>query len=254
MKRYAQIIQNSPYQLPATSHPRPRNVQSAAFMTPDTQKDRKSLIPIATARKKAARKMRESAQLPQKAAGQDSTFYAPIKAKARLLENLVVPGVRFSHSFPFTRMSTINPMRSSGRFDKTLHQSLVRSALFRTYEDTFRLATGLRLILDESDVHGRDQPDVADPYGFAAPVKLGSTIMGYLKAGRDCIQQRPDHDFSRMISAHTRREISDELARHLFEAYILTHSLDQEARDSIPALLELFADHLARATSTLPMN
>lgn len=89
----------------------------------------------------------------------------------------------------------------------------------------------------------------------AVPVKLGRTILGFLKTGQVFKRQPTEDDFSRIINRLTSEgNIADAYIDKLHTAYFQTQQVDPARYESMVTLLNLFAEQLSEHAETVSIS
>lgn len=185
-------------------------------------------------------------------------------------------------------------------FEASLADRLRQSELFQSYQQAFRMATGLPLRIVGSDVNGwclddetincspfceelnvcasacqacietnrrlMSEASVGGPTSChcfagliesAVPIKLGSTIVAYLKTGQVFTRPPVEADFSRVIRSIGQRTLDAAAIQKLHDAYFKTKSVEPERYQSDLTLLQIFGSHLsllAESIATVSQN
>lgn len=85
----------------------------------------------------------------------------------------------------------------------------------------------------------------------AVPVKLGTSVVGYLKTGQ-VFSRTPDEDqFAHVLQSIGRKTLSAAAKNLLHTTYFQTRTLEPERYESMVALLQSFAEQLSRHAESL---
>ena len=85
----------------------------------------------------------------------------------------------------------------------------------------------------------------------AVPVKLGATIIGFLRTGQVFSKVPDEADFEELLAKIGRKGIDDESVTKLRETYFQTKTVEPERYESMIVLLESFAIQLGKQAESL---
>jgi AraC-like DNA-binding protein/ligand-binding sensor protein len=85
----------------------------------------------------------------------------------------------------------------------------------------------------------------------AVPVKMGASVIGFLKTGQVFTKPPAEDQFERIISALGRKALSETFVSQLKEAYLATRSVDPQRYESMVVLLQTFSDQLGQYVESL---
>lgn len=179
-------------------------------------------------------------------------------------------------------------------FEATLHQRLKGSDAFRTYQQAFRVATGLplrlvgadpdqwdldeecvnrspfcehlnlcaaackacvetnRRLMHEAEVNGPTSCHCfAGLQSTAVPVKMGATIIGFLRTGQVFSRVPSEGDFEDFLGKYGRKDLDKDTEGLMRETYFNTRTVEPERYEGMVKLLEAFAAQLGQHAESL---
>lgn len=85
----------------------------------------------------------------------------------------------------------------------------------------------------------------------AVPVKLGSSVIGFLKTGQVFNKTPSPQDFDALLGALGRKTLGEELTGQLRTAYLQTRTVEPQRYQSMITLLQSFAEQLGQHAESL---
>ncbi|MCP5531585.1 MAG: PocR ligand-binding domain-containing protein [Akkermansiaceae bacterium] len=85
----------------------------------------------------------------------------------------------------------------------------------------------------------------------AVPVKMGASVVGYLKTGQVFSRTPSEDQFEQLLGAIGRRTITDDARDKLKQAYLQTRHVEPSRYQSMVTLLTSFAEQLAEQAESL---
>jgi AraC-like DNA-binding protein len=85
----------------------------------------------------------------------------------------------------------------------------------------------------------------------AIPVKMGATIVGFLRTGQVFSRTPTEHDFDEFLGKLGRKQVDEETRTTLHQAYFQTRTVSPERYASMVKLLESFAHQLGQHAESL---
>jgi AraC-like DNA-binding protein len=85
----------------------------------------------------------------------------------------------------------------------------------------------------------------------AVPVKLGSSVIGFLKTGQVFNKTPSPQDFDALLGALGRKTLGEELTGQLRTAYLQTRTVEPQRYQSMITLLQSFAEQLGQQAESL---
>ena len=85
----------------------------------------------------------------------------------------------------------------------------------------------------------------------AVPVKMGATIVGFLRTGQVFSRTPSEEDFEQFLGKYGRKQLDRETRKTLHEAYFQTRTIRPERYSSMVKLLESFATQLGQHAESL---
>jgi AraC-like DNA-binding protein len=85
----------------------------------------------------------------------------------------------------------------------------------------------------------------------AVPVKMGASVIGFLKTGQVFSKPPTEEQFDRIVSALGRKTLTEAFLKQLKDAYLATRSVDPQRYDGMVVLLQTFADQLGQYVESL---
>jgi len=85
----------------------------------------------------------------------------------------------------------------------------------------------------------------------AVPVKMGASVVGFLKTGQVFTKIPSETQFNEILGALGRKSLSDSAVAHLKKAYLNTRSVDPKRYKSMVTLLQTFAEQLSEHAESL---
>lgn len=109
-----------------------------------------------------------------------------------------------------------------------------------------------RRLLEEASVNGPSSCHCfAGLTASAVPVKLGVTVIGYLKTGQVFSRTPDENDFAALLGSLGRKTLDKATEKLLHDAYFQTRSVEPERYASMIILLQSFAEQLNRHAESL---
>ncbi|WP_193214594.1 helix-turn-helix domain-containing protein [Luteolibacter marinus] len=109
-----------------------------------------------------------------------------------------------------------------------------------------------RRLIDEASVKGPSTCHCfAGLTASAVPVKLGASVVGYLKTGQVFSRTPGEADFEQLLGSLGRKTMTKATENTLRSAYFQTRSVEPERYASMITLLQSFADQLSRHAESL---
>lgn len=109
-----------------------------------------------------------------------------------------------------------------------------------------------RKLMREAEVKGPSSCSCfAGLRATAVPVKMGASVIGFLKTGQ-VFTKPPDEDqFEPILGSLGRRTLSETFIAQLKEAYLATRAVDPQRYESMVVLLETFSEQLGHYVESL---
>jgi AraC-like DNA-binding protein len=85
----------------------------------------------------------------------------------------------------------------------------------------------------------------------AVPVKMGTSVVAYLKTGQVFHQMPDEASFKEVVAAIGRKTLSESLQKQLHDAYFETQTIDPQRYNSMVKLLHSFAEQLGEQAESL---
>ncbi|MCX6874529.1 MAG: helix-turn-helix domain-containing protein [Verrucomicrobia bacterium] len=179
-------------------------------------------------------------------------------------------------------------------FENTLFERITQSDRFKTYQDAFRLTTGLplrlvsadpdnwclddqsvnrspfcealnlcgtandaceetnRRLMREAEVNGPSTCNCfAGLCATAVPVKMGISVVGYLKTGQVFTKVPDETQFREILGSLGRKTLSESAIAHLKKAYLNTRAVEPQRYEGMVTLLQTFAEQLSEYVESL---
>jgi AraC-like DNA-binding protein len=109
-----------------------------------------------------------------------------------------------------------------------------------------------RRLIEEASVKGPSSCHCfAGLTASAVPVKLGASVVGYLKTGQVFSRTPEEKDFDQLLGSLGRKTMDKETEKALRTAYFQTRSVEPERYASMITLLQSFAEQLSRHAESL---
>lgn len=109
-----------------------------------------------------------------------------------------------------------------------------------------------RRLMNEASVNGPSSCHCfAGLTASAVPVKLGSSLVGFLKTGQVFSRTPDEAHFDRVLSSIGRKTLNEETQQTLRNAYLQTRSVEPERYASMITLLQSFAEQLGHHAESL---
>jgi AraC-like DNA-binding protein len=109
-----------------------------------------------------------------------------------------------------------------------------------------------RRLIEEASVKGPSSCHCfAGLTASAVPVKLGASVVGYLKTGQVFSRTPTEHDFTQLLGSIGRKTMDEETQKTLRAAYFQTRSVEPERYSSMITLLQSFAEQLSHHAESL---
>lgn len=109
-----------------------------------------------------------------------------------------------------------------------------------------------RRLMNEASVNGPSSCHCfAGLTASAVPVKLGSSLVGFLKTGQVFSRTPDEAQFDRVLSSIGRKTLNEETQQTLRNAYLQTRSVEPERYASMITLLQSFAEQLGHHAESL---
>ena len=109
-----------------------------------------------------------------------------------------------------------------------------------------------RRLIEEASVKGPSSCHCfAGLAASAVPVKLGASIIGFLKTGQVFSRTPSESDFDQLLGSLGRKTMTKATEKILRSAYFQTRSVEPERYASMITLLQSFADQLSRHAESL---
>jgi len=85
----------------------------------------------------------------------------------------------------------------------------------------------------------------------AVPVKMGASVIGFLKTGQVFTKPPAEDQFDHIVSALGRKALSEAFVAQLKSAYMATRSVDPQRYESMVVLLQTFSEQLGQYVESL---
>lgn len=85
----------------------------------------------------------------------------------------------------------------------------------------------------------------------AVPVKMGASVIGYLKTGQVFSQTPTEEQFEHLLGAIGRKTLDKSAREHLKQAYLQTRYVEPQRYQSMVTLLQSFAEQLSEHAESL---
>ncbi len=109
-----------------------------------------------------------------------------------------------------------------------------------------------RRLIEEASVNGPSSCHCfAGLTASAVPVKLGASVIGYLKTGQVFSRTPDESDFDQLLGSLGRKTMDKATEKTLRTAYFQTRSVEPERYNSMITLLQSFAEQLSRHSDSL---
>lgn len=109
-----------------------------------------------------------------------------------------------------------------------------------------------RRLIEEASVKGPSTCHCfAGLTASAVPVKLGASVVGYLKTGQVFSRTPEEKDFDQLLGSLGRKTMDKATVKRLHDAYFQTRAIEPERYNSMITLLQSFADQLSRHSESL---
>ncbi|KAB2641889.1 MAG: helix-turn-helix domain-containing protein [Verrucomicrobia bacterium] len=109
-----------------------------------------------------------------------------------------------------------------------------------------------RRLMHEAAVHGPSTCNCfAGLCATAVPVKLGASVVGFLKTGQVFTKVPSEAQFTAMLGSLGRKTLSESSISQLKSAYLNTRAVEPQRYDSMITLLQTFAEQLSKQAESL---
>jgi AraC-like DNA-binding protein len=109
-----------------------------------------------------------------------------------------------------------------------------------------------RRLMSEAEVNGPSSCHCfAGLCATAVPVKMGSSVIGFLKTGQVFSKTPTEGDFDNLLGAIGRKTLEEGMAEKLKQAYQQTRTVDPERYQSMVKLLQSFSEQLGQHAESL---
>ncbi|KAB2642408.1 MAG: helix-turn-helix domain-containing protein [Verrucomicrobia bacterium] len=109
-----------------------------------------------------------------------------------------------------------------------------------------------RRLIHEAEVHGSSTCNCfAGLCATAVPVKLGASVIGFLKTGQVFTKVPSEAQFTEMLGSLGRKTLSAASISQLKSAYLNTQAVDPQRYHSMITILQTFAEHLSEHAESL---
>jgi len=109
-----------------------------------------------------------------------------------------------------------------------------------------------RRLIEEASVKGPSSCHCfAGLTASAVPVKLGASVIGYLKTGQVFSRTPTENDFKQLLGSIGRKTMDEKTQKTLHDAYFQTRSVEPERYASMITLLQSFAEQLSHHAESL---